>query len=99
MHLHLFLAFGIHALAVAIILVMRNNVLAVAHLANTAAFQPDGGITQLLHVVHGVAAEHHGLLLLAELIHALHTFFLKGNVTDGQSLIYDQHIRTHHGGN
>ena len=77
---------------------MSHHPLAIAHLTYLALVYPDRGIAQFLYVKHGVAAEHHGLLVGTKLVHAFHAFALKCHVANRQGFIDNQDIGAHHGG-
>ena len=65
------------------------------HSFHPAMIQPQGLVAKLFHMIHGMAAENHGLALFPEQIHAVNAFPLKGHVPHGQGLVDNQDVRVH----
>ena len=88
---------GIGLFVVAEIFVVAYNLVAVAHFTNLTLLDPDRNIAEFLNVKHRVAAERHGFILLAKFVHALHAFFLEGEIAYRERLVNNQNVGANHG--
>ncbi len=73
--------------------VQRDNVTHFAESLDSAEFEPQYLVTEVLDLVDRVADEDHRLALLLELHHLLQALLGERPVADGQCLIDDEDVR------